>query len=123
MTETPPWGSPDAQSFPATTDHPGREIHGRIGPPPSSTIGGFFLVVEQLSGHAWCVEPPPIWGGGDRDVAREAALELARSYRPEHPLRPQGRLVLRTDPDNLLVIVQGASGPYHFRVTVAERLF
>jgi hypothetical protein len=79
-------------------------------------------VVEQLTDR-WRVEPPPIWAGTDRDVAREAALELARSYRPEYPVNPHGRLVLRSDPDNLIVIVQGTTSPFHFRVTVGERVF
>jgi hypothetical protein len=93
------------------------------GPPPPETIGGFFLVVEQVTDNAiWRVQPGPVWAGADRGIAREAALELARNYRPERPFRQKGRLVLRIDPDNLLVVVRGATETYHFRVTVAERV-
>jgi hypothetical protein len=87
---------------------------------------GYFLLVEQLTGSGesavWRVDPNPVFAGTDRDQARMAAYDLALSFQPRHPFSPSGRTVWRSDPDNLIVIVQGATKTFHFRVTVAERV-
>lgn len=58
----------------------------------------------------------------DREQARQAALTVAREHRPRHPRRPGARTVLRHDPDNYTVIVEGFSADFHFRVSVGERV-
>jgi hypothetical protein len=110
MTTTPPWGTPTAAAEPQPIV-PGR---------------GFVTIVEQLVGSGdnatWRVDPEPIPAGRSREEARAAALQLARSFQPRHPFSPKGRTIYRVDEDGYVVVVQGMTRTFHFRVTVAERL-
>lgn len=56
----------------------------------------------------------------DREKARAAALELARTYEPQHPWSPMGRHVFRRDEDSYTVLVEGRTRNYYFAVSVAE---
>jgi hypothetical protein len=129
MTETPPWGTPSrTPAEPHRYEPPRPQPTGWTAPhgSPETVAAGYFLLVEQLTGSGesaiWRVEPMPIFAGTDREQARAAAYDLALSFRPKHPFSPSGRTVWRKDPDSLLVIVQGATKSFHFRVTVVERL-
>lgn len=69
------------------------------------------------------------WGVGavrgdyaDREQARGAALEMTRSFTPNHPWSERERQVYRLSEDGYLVNVVGATTEFHFRVTVAERI-
>jgi hypothetical protein len=114
MTETPTWGTPQ-QPFasPAPT-------------PAEPGAGGYFLVVEQLTGSGesavWRVDPSPIPVGPTREQARAGVVQLARTFRPKHPFSEQSRAVYRVNDDSLIVVVQGATKTFHFRVSVAEKL-
>lgn len=59
---------------------------------------------------------------GTRSEAQQAALNLARSYSPQHPMMEQGREVYQVSPDSYLTIVQGMTSSFHFRATVAQPL-
>ena len=56
----------------------------------------------------------------DREQARHAAADLARTYQPEHPRSPRSRTVYRHDHDNYTVVVQGRTRAFYFRVQVAD---
>ena len=65
--------------------------------------------------------PPALLGRGEtREQARSAALELARTFAPHHPIAPQSRTVIRLTPDSYLVTVEGMTRTFHFRVSVGE---
>jgi sarcosine oxidase gamma subunit len=86
----------------------------------------YLLVVEQQTGSGesmvWRVDPDPlpVQPGSSRQQAQDAALHLARTFRPNHPWNQGERVVLRLSPDSYLVIVPGATKTFHFRVSVAE---
>jgi hypothetical protein len=83
------------------------------------------LIVEQHGtgdSRLWSVDPAPIPAGRTREQARVAALELARRFQPEHPMSPRSRKVYQVDEDNIVVLVEGMTKAFHFRVSVAERL-
>ncbi|TDC83877.1 hypothetical protein [Actinomadura sp. 7K507] len=56
--------------------------------------------------------------GPDVEQARRLAAEAALMHLPQHPKRVKGRQVFQTGPDNWLVVVAGAKGDFHFRVSV-----
>jgi hypothetical protein len=60
--------------------------------------------------------------GVERDDAVKLAVTLAREYKPKHPWSPQKRSLYRAGDDTWLVVVQGATRNFHFRVTVAEHI-
>jgi hypothetical protein len=110
MTTTPPWGTPTStEPEPAATRVPHR---------------GFVLIVEQLTGSgenaAWRVDPAPFPSGPSREAAREAAVQLARTFQPHHPFSPRSRSIYRVNDDSLIVVVPGMTKTFHFRVSVAE---
>ena len=117
MTEAPAWGTP---STPGSARPEHRSEH------RSEDSAGYVLIVEQLTGSGeaaiWRVDPEPIPAGALREHARAAALKLARSFQPRHPLSLRARTVFRVDDDNLVVLVQGMTKTYHFRISVAEQL-
>ena len=86
----------------------------------------FRLLVEQTAGSGdgmrWKLEPEPTHAFHDRDTARLAALELCRSFAPQHPFSEQRRRIYRISADELLVTVQGMTSMFHFRVSVAEEI-
>jgi len=117
MTTIPPWGTP-------TSGVP--ELVTQGGPAGGTPLeGAFFVIVEQLTGSGdsatWRADPPQP-AGATRPAARTTALHVARTFRPNHPFSPQGRDVYRVSDDSYLVIVQGRTKSFHFRVTVAERV-
>jgi hypothetical protein len=85
---------------------------------------GFHLVVEQSAGSGesmrWTVDLPPLFAGHTREEARQAALRCARKMSPRHPWSERSRTVLRLHDDAYLVIVEGATKTFHFRVSVAQ---
>jgi hypothetical protein len=114
MTTSPPWGTPTSAEPPEPAG----------GPAPGGR--GFALIVEQLTGSGesviWRVEPAPIPAGRTRAEARQAAAHLARTFQPRHPFSPRDRAVYRVDDDSYVVVVEGMTKRFHFRVSVAERL-
>lgn len=56
----------------------------------------------------------------DLELARTAALEWARDYRPRHPSSPKGREVFQVGEDTWLVNVEGMITTFHFRVNLAR---
>ncbi|MCP2329211.1 sarcosine oxidase gamma subunit [Hamadaea flava] len=86
------------------------------------TPGNWYAIVEELAGGgnsaAW--RPTKTRAlGPDRAVALEVAAETAATHRPVHPGQEQGRQVFRQGEDTWIVVVDGGSGAYHFRVTLA----
>ena len=78
MTEPPVWGTAPQRFEPQPA----------VVPMEPGT-GGYFLVIEQLTGSAdsavWRVDPDPIWAGSTRDQARAAAVQCARQFSPRQP--------------------------------------
>ena len=110
---TPPWGTPfttdqvtvEAQSVPAAGS-------------------GWQVLVEQNTGTSsdfrWSVT---VVGGqicASRAEARTVAEGTARRFSPAHPYNERHRAVYRLSPDEYLVVVQGLTKAFHFRVVVAE---
>lgn len=57
----------------------------------------------------------------DQETAEAEALRLAREYEPAYPWSPKSRRVLR-GPGGYLVIVEGRTSTFHFRLSVLEEL-
>ncbi|PSK91383.1 hypothetical protein CLV63_120110 [Murinocardiopsis flavida] len=81
-----------------------------------------ILIEEHYTAHRGIDAHAASHVFADRDTAREAASVLARDYQPQHPSVPQGRTVLRKDADTYVVLVQGMTGVFHFRLTVCEEV-
>jgi hypothetical protein len=83
--------------------------------------GQWYIVIEENIGSGenrqW---RPSAHAVGDRETALAAALHTARSHRPRHPMTEQHRQVLRVSEETYVVLVQGMTGTYHFRVSVGE---
>lgn len=84
------------------------------------------LIVEENLGSGenrqWKVsDTHPV--DGDVHTVRAKAEQLARQYVPSHPWSPKGRTIYRIGDDAWLVIVPGATQTFHFRVSVARRVF
>jgi len=124
MTTTPPWGTPTSDEGPLLPSAYSPVPRG-TGAQPASGFG-YALVVEQSTGSGesivWRVAPAPLPAGPTRAAAREAALQLARTFRPNHPFSQKDRAIYRIDADTLLVLVPGMTKAFHFRISVAERL-
>lgn len=91
-----------------------------------------------MNGYAWAVIVEENLGSGesrqwkvsdthpvDGDVhaARAMAENLARNHQPRHPMSPRDRTMYRIGEDCWLVVVPGATQTFHFRVSVAQRVF
>lgn len=118
MSTMPPWGTPPGQTpAPASPD-----VHSSA-PTPGAV---YAVVVEQQTGTGesmvWRVDPQPfvLPPGSARTEAQEIALDMARTFQPNHPWNKGRRTVLRLGPDAYLVLVEGATKTFHFRVSVAE---
>jgi len=118
MSTMPPWGTPPGDlPSPVPPD-----AHGS-GPAPGAV---FAVVVEQQTGTGesmvWRVDPAPFFlaPGSGRSHAQETALEVARTFQPHHPWSKGERTILRLSPDAYVVLVEGATKAFHFRVSVAE---
>jgi hypothetical protein len=57
---------------------------------------------------------------GDQGAARAEALRLAREFTPAYPWAPKSRKVLRLGDGSYLVVVEGRTSSFHFRVQVGE---
>lgn len=118
MTDVPAWGTPSPADRGAEPGLPARR--------PEPEPAGYVLIVEQLTGAGetavWRVDPAPIPAGSLREHARAAALKLARSFQPRHPMSPRARTVYRVNDDTLIVLVEGMTKTFHFRISVAEQL-
>ncbi|WP_328648069.1 hypothetical protein OHS58_10415 [Amycolatopsis sp. NBC_00348] len=57
----------------------------------------------------------------DQATAEAEALRLAREYQPAYPWSPKSRRVLRVA-GGYLVIVDGRTSTFHFRLTVGEEI-
>jgi hypothetical protein len=123
MSTTPPWGTPNpAELWPPSRTDPGGDLVARA-------AGGseeYVVVIEQQTGSGesmvWRVDPEPfsLPAGATRLQAQDLALHLARTFTPRHPMSQRGRQSLLLSPDSYLVLVQGATRTFHFRVSVAE---
>lgn len=85
--------------------------------------GGFVVLTEENRGSGewrWTCEVKA--SATSRTDAQRLAFELAAGYQPKHPAIPQSRQVFRLDADHYLVMVQGLTTVFHFRVSVAERI-
>ncbi|MGB3953811.1 MAG: hypothetical protein WBL05_00755 [Brooklawnia sp.] len=85
--------------------------------------GGFAVLVEENRGSGewrWTSEVKA--NATTRADAQRMAYNLATGYQPRHPAMPQSREVFRLNPDQYLVMVQGLTTTFHFRISVAERL-
>jgi hypothetical protein len=129
---TPPWGTPYGAPGPAPVTgpdiRPGTPADTR--PAPQWQGGGtgvFHILVEQNVGSGgnfrWAVEPVPTVAFPTLEAARDGALEACRRLEPKHPFSELGRRVLRITPDEYLVIVDGMTATFHFRVSVAEEIY
>ena len=57
----------------------------------------------------------------DQETAEAEALRLAREYEPAYPWAPKSRKVLR-GPGGYVVIVEGRTSTFHFRLSVLEEI-
>lgn len=86
--------------------------------------GGFFYVLifeDQGGGEGrsrFLAETIKI--GPDLEEAREAALDEARTYKPEHPTFEQDRWVFQTSPNTWVVQLKGAVSHAHIEVQVGQ---
>jgi hypothetical protein len=81
----------------------------------------WWVVVEEPRGSErnWSLSetfPHP-----DQETAEAEALRLAHEYQPAYPWSPKSRKVLR-GPGGYLVIVEGRTSTFHFRLSVLEEL-
>ncbi|EOD68093.1 hypothetical protein [Amycolatopsis vancoresmycina] len=81
----------------------------------------WWVVVEEqrTSERIWSLSER--FSHPDRETAEAEALRLAREYEPAYPWSPKSRTVLR-GPGGYLVIVEGRTSTYHFRLNVLEEL-
>ncbi|WIY00348.1 hypothetical protein QRX60_40840 [Amycolatopsis mongoliensis] len=82
---------------------------------------GWWVVVEEQrgagDGRNWSLsETFPF---ADQPAAEAEALRLAREHQPVYPWSPKSRRVLRVA-GGYLVIVEGRTSTFHFRLTVGE---
>ncbi len=126
MSTQPPWGTPPpspASPTPTSTGY----LATRSGRRGERAAGGVLaLVVEQQTGSGesmvWRVDPEPMLlpAGSTPDQADQAALDLAHTFEPHHPWSKGERSIFRLAPGSYLVLVEGATRMFHFRVSVAE---
>jgi hypothetical protein len=81
------------------------------------------VVVEEQrgtgDGRSWSLSET--FSFGDQETAEAEALRLAREYQPVYPWSPKSRRVLRVA-GGYLVIVDGRTSTFHFRLTVGEEI-
>lgn len=116
MSTSPPWGTPPDAGFPLP-DAP---------TPRGTTSVTYALIVEQQTGSGegmvWRVDPLPILlaPGTRRLEADRAAWDLAQRFEPHHPWNKGDRSVFKLGEGSFLVLVEGATKTFHFRVSVGE---
>jgi sarcosine oxidase gamma subunit len=110
---TPPWGTP----FTTEQGNPEPQFI-------PATGAGFQVLVEQNTGTSsdfrWSVTAVGDQICASRAEARAVAEGTARRFSPNHPFNERHRSVYRVTPDEYLVVVQGMTKAFHFRVVVAE---
>ncbi|MGK3201593.1 hypothetical protein [Amycolatopsis sp. MEPSY49] len=81
----------------------------------------WWVVVEEQRGSErnWSLSEQ--FSFADRETAETEALRLAREYEPAYPWSPKSRKVLR-GPGGYLVIVEGRTSTFHFRLSVLEEI-
>lgn len=81
----------------------------------------WWVVVEEQRGSErnWSLSER-FWFA-DREAAEAEALRLAREYEPAYPWSPKSRKALR-GADGYLVIVEGRTSTFHFRLSVLEEI-
>jgi hypothetical protein len=83
----------------------------------------WWVVVEEQrgtgDGRGWSLSETFLQP--DQATAEAEALRLAREYQPVYPWSPKSRKVLR-GPGGYLVIVEGRTSTFHFRLSVLEEL-
>ncbi|MBE1494155.1 hypothetical protein H4696_001255 [Amycolatopsis lexingtonensis] len=83
----------------------------------------WWVVVEEQRGmgdsRTWSLSET--FPHADRESAEADALRLAREYQPAYPWSPKSRKVLR-GPGGYLVIVEGRTSTFHFRLSVLEEI-
>jgi hypothetical protein len=58
----------------------------------------------------------------DRNEARHQAFDLAKNYKPMHPMSPRGRRIFQIGFDTWLVQVNGAVSDFSFRVSAGQQV-
>ncbi|WP_034593379.1 hypothetical protein [Hamadaea tsunoensis] len=88
-------------------------------------MGNWFVLVEENMNYGenrtWRVSEYHD-AGLSRDAADALAVKYAHEFQPRHPTFDSGREIFRLPDGGLLVLVQGATSQYHFRVSVAEKI-
>ncbi|WP_206789749.1 hypothetical protein [Amycolatopsis sp. MtRt-6] len=81
----------------------------------------WWVVVEEQRGSErnWALSERVRFA--DRETAEAEALRLAREHEPAHPWSVKTRTVLR-GPGGYLVIAEGRTATFHFRVSVLEEV-
>jgi hypothetical protein len=81
------------------------------------------VVVEEQRGagdsRSWSLSETFTFA--DQEAAEAEALRLAREYQPVYPWSPKTRKALRIA-GGYLVIVDGRTSTFHFRLTVGEEV-
>ncbi|WP_158839909.1 hypothetical protein [Saccharothrix deserti] len=84
--------------------------------------GQWWVVVEENrgmgDGREWKLSHSQ--AVGDHEAARAEALRLAREYVPAYPWSVRSRQVLRLADGSYVVIANGRTSTFHFRVQVGE---
>ena len=81
----------------------------------------WWVVVEEQRGSERNWSLSERFAFADQETAEAEALRLAREYEPAYPWSPKSRKVLR-GPGGYLVIVEGRTTTFHFRLSVLEEL-
>ncbi|WP_285478799.1 hypothetical protein [Amycolatopsis sp. NBRC 101858] len=83
----------------------------------------WWVVVEEQrgagDGRTWSLSET--FPCDDQAAAEAEAERLAREYQPAYPWSPKSRKVLR-GPGGYLVIVEGRTSTFHFRLSVLEEI-
>jgi hypothetical protein len=83
----------------------------------------WWVVVEEQRGtgdrRSWSLSET--FSYADRETAEAEGLRLAREYQPVYPWSAKSRKVLR-GPGGYLVIVDGRTSTFHFRLSVLEEI-
>ena len=81
----------------------------------------WWVVVEEQRGSERNWSLSERFRFADREAAEAEALRLAREYEPAYPWSPKSRKALR-GADGYLVIVEGRTSTFHFRLSVLEEI-
>ena len=83
----------------------------------------WWVVLEEQrgagDGRSWSLSET--FRFDDQESAEAEALRLAREYQPVYPWSPKSRTAMRI-PGGYVVIVEGRTSKFHFRLTVGEAI-